>query len=39
VVAILTNRVYYGRDAAHITAFRQRLHRTITKIFPLLSDM
>lgn len=29
VVASLTNRVYYGRDAAGITAFRVALHRAI----------
>lgn len=29
VVASLTNRVYYGRDAAGITAFRVALHKAI----------
>lgn len=31
VVAVLTNRVYYGRDAAKITQFRVKLHRAIVE--------
>lgn len=31
VVSVLTNRVYYGRDAAAITRFRPELHRAIVK--------
>lgn len=31
VVACLTNRVYYGRDAAGIAAFRSALHREIVR--------
>lgn len=30
IVALLTNRVYYGRDADAIVAFRPDLHRAIT---------
>ncbi len=33
VVACLTNRVYYGRDAAGILAFRVALHRAIVEAF------
>lgn len=32
VVACLTNRVYYGRDASDILAFRVALHRAIVKV-------
>ncbi len=31
VVAVMTNRVYYGRDAAGILAFRVDLHRAIVE--------
>lgn len=31
VVAVMTNRVYYGRDAAGILAFRVALHRAIVE--------
>ena len=30
-VAVCTNRVYYGRDAAGIVAFRVALHRAIVE--------
>jgi CubicO group peptidase (beta-lactamase class C family) len=32
VVALLTNRVYYGRDPAGIQAYRVRVHRAITEV-------
>jgi len=31
VVALLTNRVYYGRDAAGITALRPALHKAVCR--------
>ncbi len=31
VVSVLTNRVYYGRDAGEITRFRPELHRAIVE--------
>lgn len=31
VVAVMTNRVYYGRDAAGILAFRVHLHRAVVE--------
>jgi len=31
VVAVMTNRVYYGRDAGGILAFRVGLHRAIVE--------
>jgi len=32
VVALLTNRVYYGRNPAGITAYRSNLHRAIVEV-------
>lgn len=32
VVSLLTNRVYYGRDAAGILAYRVLVHRTIVEV-------
>ena len=31
VVALLTNRVYYGRDAAAISAYRVKIHRAVVE--------
>ncbi len=38
VVACLTNRVYYGRDASNILAFRVALHRAIVEALITTND-
>jgi CubicO group peptidase (beta-lactamase class C family) len=39
LVVLLTNRVYYGRDAEGIVAFRPRLHEAVVEALPDRSNL